>query len=129
MCIRDSRYPLPHIQDFGANLCGATIFSVIDLQRGYHQIPMQEEDIKKTAVITQFGLFEYLRMPFGMKNSAQAFQRMMHAVLRSLDYAFVYLDDILVASSSEDRHLDHLREVFGQLKDAGLAVNRSKFVI
>ena len=59
-CTEDDRYPLPHIQDFGSNLHGNRVFSVLDLQRGYHQIPMDLADIKKTAIITPFGLFEYL---------------------------------------------------------------------
>jgi cleavage and polyadenylation specificity factor subunit 1 len=56
----DDQYPLPSIQDFTANLAGCTIFSKIDLVKGYHQVPMAEEDIPKTAICTPFGLFEYI---------------------------------------------------------------------
>ena len=66
----DDRYPLPHIQSFNLSTAGAKVFTVIDLIRGYHQIPMAEQDVQKTAIITPFGLFEFLRMPFGLKNSA-----------------------------------------------------------
>ena len=85
---------------------------------------MDPEDVKKTAIITPFGLFEYLRMPFGMKNSAQAFQRLMDQVFRDLRFAFIYLDDILVASRNKQEHRQH----FG-LRDNGMAINASKCVL
>ena len=89
---------------------------------------MDPADIKKTAIITPFGLFEYLRMPFGMKNSAQAFQRLMDQVFRDLPFAFIYLDDILVASSDKSEHKQHLREVLSKLRDNGMAINASQCI-
>ena len=120
------RYPVPHIQDFSAHLDGRVIFSKVDLVRGYHQVPVHPLDVPKTAVITPFGLFEFLRMPFGLKNAAQSFQRLMDSVLRDLPFVFVYLDDILVASRSETEHLSHLRELFERLSKHGLIINPEK---
>ena len=74
------QYLVPHIQDFSAQLAGRNVFSKIDLVRGYHQIPVAREDVYKTAVITPFDLYEFLRTPFGLKNAAQAFQRLMDSV-------------------------------------------------
>ena len=120
------RYPIPHIQDCSAILAGATVFSKVDLVRGYHQIPVCAADVPKTATITPFGLFEWLRMPFGLKNAAQAFQRLMDVVCQGLDFVFVYLDDILVASSSLEQHAQHLRALFKRLQQHGLIINAAK---
>ena len=124
----DDQYLLPHIQDFNSRLSGVSIFSKIDLVRGYHQIPMAAKSIPKTAISTPFGLWEFLRMPFGLKHAAQTFQRLMDGILQGLDFAFVYLDDILVASTSEAQHLQHLRRIFDLLSSNGLVINKSKCV-
>merc|ERR1711911_31708 len=125
----DDRYPVRNLQDFNAELRGKTIFSKVDLLKGYHQIPVNPDDVKKTAVITPFGLFLFPRCPFGLKNAGQDFQRLMDKILGEIPHIFVYLDDILIASSTPEEHLHDLERVFTILEENGLVVNRKKCVL
>ena len=82
-------YPVPWIHDFTKNLGRKTIFSKVDLISRCHQIPIHPDNIPKTAIISPFGQFEFLRMPFGLKNAAQAFQSLVDMVCANLDFVFV----------------------------------------
>jgi hypothetical protein len=89
---------------------------------------MAPADVQKTAIITPFGLFEYLFMPFGLMNAAQTFQRLMDRLFRKLPFVFTYLDDHLVASRTLEEHMEHLSQFFQVLQDNGLVINPGKCI-
>ena len=122
------KYPLPHIDDTLDFLYGAKFFSTIDLFSGYWQIEIAEEDKYKTAFTTEFGHYEFNRMPFGLCNAPGTFQRLMESVLQPIlgVFAMVYIDDVIVYSKTIEQHATHLEEVFRLLERAGLKIKRSK---
>ena len=123
---KSDAYPVPLIKDLTTRLNKATIFSKIDLIKAYYQIPMHKDHIKKTAIITPFGLYEFNKMPFGLKNAAATFQRIMDNIFMHETYAVVYLDDILIGSTSESEHLEHIEKVVKKLTTNGLKINFEK---
>ena len=122
------QYPLPRIDDVLDALENGRYFSVIDLKSGYWQIPMKAEDAEKTAFRTADGLFHFTVMPFGLRNAPATFQRLMDVVFSGLKWQglLVYMDDIIVYSSTAERHLFLLEQVMTRLSDAGLKINPKK---
>lgn len=121
------RTPVPHIHSFADKLRGKTVFSVIDIVKSFHFIPVAPEDIYKTAVTTPFGLFEFPFLPFGLCNAGQTFMRFMRFLFRGFeDFMEIYYDDALVASEDAESHAKHLRLIFDRLAEWGLRVKLSK---
>lgn len=106
---------ISHIHDYVASLTRQVIFSKIDLVEAYHQIPDEPADVRKTAIVTLFGFFRYVRKPFGLWNATQTFQFFIDEVVRGLDFVFAYFDDLLVTSTSADEYDVHLRVLFACL--------------
>ncbi|BHF75285.1 hypothetical protein SprV_0501838100 [Sparganum proliferum] len=115
--------------DFAGTLFGKAVSSKIDLVRAFHRIPVTPEDIPKTAVTTLFGLYESIRMLFGLLNADQTFQRFIDHVLRGLPFVYAYIDDLLVANRNEEEHKEHLALVSDRLDKFGIVTNPSKFVL
>jgi len=121
-------YPLPLIDNCLNAMNGSSWFSTLDLRAGYHNIPVAEKDRDKTAFVTRRGCWRFTVMPFGMTCAPSVFQRLMDLVLCGLSYEFclVYLDDIVIYSSSFEEHLVRLELVFERLRYARLKLKPSK---
>ncbi|KAG1944952.1 retrotransposable element [Pimephales promelas] len=121
-------YPLPLMSSAFERLQGASIFTKLDLRNTYHLVRIREGDEWKTAFNTPRGHFEYLVMPFGFSNSPAFFQALVNDVLRDMidQFIYVYLDDILIFSSSLQEHVQHVRRVLQRLLENGLFVKAEK---
>ena len=123
-----NKYPLPLAQELIDQLQGATVFSKLDLQQGYHQIRMHPDSIPKTAFSCRYGHFEMLVLGFGLCNAPATFMSLMNDVFRDLldKCVVVFLDDICVYSRSPEEHEQHLRLILERLREHKLYAKASK---
>ena len=121
-------YPLPLVDEVQDRLSSCTIFSTLDLQSGYWQLPVHTEDIQKTAFCPGpgMGLYQFKRMPFGLTLAPGSFQRLMDKIMCGLPFVTTYIDDVLVHSKTEEQHKHHLQQVFQLPSDAGLTLRGYK---
>ena len=104
------------------------VTSIADMNSGFWQMEVEEDSIEKTAFLTQEGCWEFTVLPFGLKNAPAAWQRMVNTVLQGYLYqfAFRYIDDLVVASATWEEHLGHLRQVLERFRLAGLTLKLTK---
>lgn len=126
MATQADSFSLPHIHACNRDLRDCKIFTCIDLKNAYHQIPMREEDIWLTNVVTPAGNYEYTVCPFGLKTASQTFQRFLNGLLAGLPNVWAFLDDIMIGSRSEQEHRRHVEAVLKRLESAGLKINVEK---
>jgi hypothetical protein len=120
-------FPMRTVVQAFANFHNAKVFSVLDLNSAYYQIPLSAKSRKVTAFCTPFGLFEFTKLPMGISVGCQVF-RVVDSLFGDLKYKFVYnfMDDLVVYSGSLNERLCHLKEVFTRLEKAGFTLNRDR---
>ena len=126
--IRDN-FPLPLIDDCLDFMSGKVWFTLLDLKDGFNQCSMDEASIPYTSFVTPHGQYEYLKMPFGLKNAPSNFQRFVYNIFRDLidaEKIIVYIDDILIASESFETHINILKEVLERIYETGLELKLKK---
>ena len=121
-------FPLPLVEECMDTLAGNKWFSKLDANSAYWQIKIEPEDQCKTAFLTKYGLYSFVRMPFGLCNSPATYSRMVSLVLRGLtwDVVLAFLDDILVLGSDFENHLRNLEEVFKRMREYQLKLKPRK---
>ncbi len=115
-------YPMPRVDELVEKLGKAKFLTTLDLCKGYWQVHLSPDSKEFTAFKTQFGHFHFRVLPFGLHGAPATFQRMIDHILRGTEaFAAAYLDDIIIFSTSWQEHLQHLQEVLGRIKSAGLS--------
>ena len=121
-------YPLPRIDDCLDSLGDAQIFTTLDCNAGYWQVPVAPEDRDKTTFRSYLGTYRYTRMPFGLRNAPATFQRALDIILSGIRWqtCLIYLNDVIVFSKDAETHLRHVDEVLRLLRETSVTLKLRK---
>ncbi|XP_067945085.1 uncharacterized protein [Watersipora subatra] len=119
-------HPMATVEESLASIRGGKVFSKIDANSGFWQIPLSDESSKLTTFITHRGRYRYLRLPQGLNSAPEIFQAEMNRILGDLEGLIVHMDDILVVGQSTEQHDSRLSVVLRRLEQAGMTLNKSK---
>ena len=121
-------YPLPNIEELLMKVRNSKFFSCLDLKSGYHQIALDESSQEKTAFCVNDKLYEYTRVPFGVKNAPAHFSRVMTSILSNLigTAVLLYLDDIIILGATVEEHTHNLIQTLETLRRYNLKINLPK---
>jgi hypothetical protein len=122
------KYAIPRQDTIFQALAGAIYFTLLDTNKDYHQIGLDKFSRMLTAFITEDGFGEFIRVPFGLKNAPAHFQRTIDRILGTFrfDFAFAFIDDIVIFSKSFDDHLTHVELVLDALLNVGMTLDEAK---
>lgn len=127
--IVQDKYPLPLIEDQLDALQDARVFSTLDLKNGFFHVKVHEDSVKYTAFVTHRGHYEFLKMPFGLKNGPAMFMRFINCVFRELlreGVVLAYMDDLIILSKSVTEGIERLKRVLKTAADYGLEIKWEK---
>ena len=119
-------YPLPSLEDIVNKIGYGEYFTKLDLSQAFHQFMLHPDSRKYTTINTKRGLFEYLRLVFGITPATAICQRYMENLLRGVPGQVVRVDDVLITGISDEDHLKNMRVVLEKFKEKGLKLCRSK---
>jgi hypothetical protein len=125
------KYPMPILEGLFDSIGDSNIFTIVDLKQDFNQIVLITKDCKKTTFHGSNKLWEWLVMPFGLKNAPVLFQRIMDQVLEKANFLKCYIDDVLVHNKGLLQHLVHLEELFKRLHEVNMKIylKKCEFVV
>ena len=119
-------FPLPRIDDLIDRIGHSKFITKFDLLKGFYQVPLTDRAKEISAFVTPDGLYQYKRMPFGMKNSPSTFQRLVNMLIYDIDNCDIYIDDAVIYTNTWEDHLTTIKKLFKKLKEANLTINLKK---
>ena len=124
--VRTEGYPLPTVRDLFSTLANGKYFTKLDLQHAYQQLEVEESSQELLTVNTHKGLYQYVRLPFGISSAPSIFQAVMDQILKGQKNTICYLDDILIMGQNREEHDEVLEQVLQRLQDHGIRLTLSK---
>ncbi|UYV61221.1 K02A2.6-like, partial [Cordylochernes scorpioides] len=126
--VKREHYPIPSVEYTLAQMGGAKLFSKLDANSGFWQIPLSEESSSLTTFLTPFGRYRFKRLPFGISSAPEVFQRKMSNLLESQSGVNCHMDDIVIWGATQEEHDERLRCVLRKLQDSGMTLNKEKCI-